>query len=121
MRKQVENTFKVSGFVGKDATVREFENASVARFSLAISRGEKDKDGKTQYQSAWVNVESWRKNEHKSSFDRIKKGEQLTLEGYFCPENWTDSDGVAHSRIILVATKFYPTPDKAEDGKGEGA
>lgn len=49
--KKIENTFAVTGFVGKDASIREFENASVARFSLAISKGEKDKDGKPQYTS----------------------------------------------------------------------
>ena len=31
--KKIENTFAVTGFVSKDASVREFENASVARFS----------------------------------------------------------------------------------------
>ena len=39
--KQIENNFVVSGFVGKDAEIRQFANASVARFSLAVSRQEK--------------------------------------------------------------------------------
>ena len=55
--KKIENTFAVTGFVGKDASIRDFENASVARFSLAISKGEKDKDGKTQYTSAFISIE----------------------------------------------------------------
>ena len=42
--KKIENTFAVTGFVGKDASIRDFENASVARFSLAISKGEKVND-----------------------------------------------------------------------------
>ena len=63
--KKIENTFAVTGFVGKDASIRDFENASVARFSLAISKGEKDKDGKTQYTSAFISIEAWRKNENK--------------------------------------------------------
>lgn len=33
--KKIENNFTVSGFVGKDAEIRQFANASVARFSLA--------------------------------------------------------------------------------------
>ena len=36
--KKIENTFAVTGFVGKDAEIRSFTNASVARFSLAIGR-----------------------------------------------------------------------------------
>ena len=36
--KKIENNFSVTGFVGKDAEIRQFANASVARFSLAVSR-----------------------------------------------------------------------------------
>lgn len=39
--KKMENTFAVTGFVGKDASIHQFSTASVARFSLAISRIEK--------------------------------------------------------------------------------
>lgn len=36
--KKMENSFAVTGFVGKDASIHQFTTASVARFSLAISR-----------------------------------------------------------------------------------
>ena len=36
--KKIENNFVVTGFVGKDAEIRQFTNASVARFPLAVSR-----------------------------------------------------------------------------------
>ena len=39
----------------------------------------------------------------------------LTVEGYFKPEEWSDQEGVKHSRVLLVATKFYEAPDKDED------
>ena len=35
--KKIENSFAVTGFIGKDAEIRSFETASVARFSLAVS------------------------------------------------------------------------------------
>ena len=35
--KKIENSFVVSGFVGKDASIHQFSTASVARFSLAVS------------------------------------------------------------------------------------
>lgn len=35
--KKIENNFVVTGFVGKDAEIRQFTNASVARFPLAVS------------------------------------------------------------------------------------
>ena len=102
--KKIENNFTVSGFVGKDAEIRQFANASVARFSLAF-----------------MNMEAWRKNEHTESFDKLTKGTLLTVEGFFKPEEWTDKDGVKHSRIIMVATKFYECPDKEETPAEEPA
>ena len=76
--KKIENSFVVSGFVGKDASIHQFSTASVARFSLAISRTEKNGE-ETNRTSAFMNVEAWRKNENTSSFDRLVKGTLLTL------------------------------------------
>lgn len=98
--KKIENNFTVSGFVGKDAEIRQFANASVARFSLAVGRQEKNGE-ETNRVSAFMNMEAWRKNEHTESFDKLIKGTLLTVEGFFKPEEWTDKDGVKHSRIIM--------------------
>ena len=93
--KQIENNFAVSGFVGKDAEIRQFANASVARFSLAVSRQEKNGE-EAKRVSAFINVEAWRNNANTESLTQITK------------------DGVKHNRIVMVANKFYPTPDKTE-------
>ena len=111
--KKIENTFVVTGFVGNNAEIRQFTNASVARFSLAVSRQEKNGE-ETNRVSAFMNMEAWRKNENTSSFDRLVKGALLTVEGYFKPEEWQDAEGVKHSRVILVATKFYEAEEKEE-------
>ena len=64
-------------------------------------------------------MEAWRKNENVESFDKLTKGAMLTVEGYFKPEEWSDQEGVKHNRVLLVATKFYETPDKEEAPKEE--
>ena len=113
--KKIENSFAVTGFIGKDAEIRSFETASVARFSIAVSRADKTGE-ETSYVSAFMGIEAWRKNEAVDSFDVLKKGELITVEGYFKPEEWTDSKrGEKRNRIIMVATKFYPTPEKEEE------
>lgn len=113
--KKIENSFVVSGYVSNDAQIRSFETASVARFSLTVSRPEK-KGEETVYTSAFIPVEAWRKNEAADSFDRIKKGELLTVKGYFKPEEWTDSEtDKKRNRIVMVAVEFYPTPEKEEE------
>ena len=99
--KKIENNFVVTGFVGKDAEIRQFSTASVAR------------------SSAFMNIEAWRKNESIDSFDRLTKGAMITIEGYFKPEEWQDSEGVKHNRVVLVANKFYETPDKEETPEPE--
>ena len=115
--KKIENSFVVSGFVANEAQVRNFETASVARFSIAVSRSEK-KGEVTTYTSAFLAVEAWRKNEAADSFDRIKKGEHLTVKGYFKPEEWTDSaTGQKRNRIVMSAVEFYLTPEKEEEAK----
>ena len=111
--KKIENNFAVTGFVGKDAEIRQFSTASVARFSLAVGRTEKNGEESTRT-SAFMNIEAWRKNESIDSFDKLTKGAMITVEGYFKPEEWQDGEGVKHNRVVLVANKFYETPEKEE-------
>ena len=102
--KKIENNFAVTGFVGKDAEIRQFSTASVARFSLAVGRNEKNGEETTRT-SAFMNIEAWRKNENRDFFDCLTKGAMITVEGFFKPEEWTD-------QVVLVASRFYMTPDK---------
>ena len=78
--KKIENNFVVTGFVGKDAEIRQFTNASVARFPLAVSRLENNGE-ESKRVSAFMNFEAWRKNENTGSFDQLTKGTMLTAEG----------------------------------------
>ncbi len=111
--KKIENNFTVTGFVGNDAEIRKFTTASVARFSLAVSRQEKNGEEPNRV-SAFINMEAWRKNEHTESFNKLSKGTLLTVEGYFKPDEWTDQQGTKHNRIVFIANKFYEALDKEE-------
>ena len=113
--KKIENSFAVTGFIGKDAELRSFGTASMARFSIAVSRADKT-GGEISYVSAFMGIEAWRKNEAGASLDILKKGELITVEGYFKPEEWTDSkSGEKRNRVIMVATRFYPALEKEEE------
>ena len=114
--KKIENSFAVTGFVAKDAEIRQFTNASVARFPLSVARQEKNGED-TKRVSAFVNMEAWRKNENADSFDVLTKGTLLTVEGYFKPEEWADKDGVLHNRIVMVAV----LPGRRKGGRTCGA
>ena len=110
--KKIENSFAVTGFIGKDAEIRSFETASVARFSIAVSRADKTGE-ETTFVSSVMKVEAWSKMEDRYAFWILQKDVLITVEGYFKPEEWTDSkSGEKRNRIVMVATKFYPTPEK---------
>lgn len=111
--KKMENNFAVSGFVAVDAQVNKFDTTSVARFPLSISRKE-TVNGQEVRKSALANVEAWRKNENTAEFECMKKGNLVTVEGYFKPEEYTDKDGKTHQKIIFNAVKVYLTPEKEE-------
>lgn len=104
-----KSNFTVSGFVGRDAEIRQFTNNSVARYPICIKRTEKNGD-KEEKVSAFLNIESWRNNSEVADFDILKKGNLVELEGFFKPDEWTDNEGVKHNRVILVATSFKVVP-----------
>ena len=114
--KKIQNSFAISGIIGKDAEIRQFANNSVARFSVAIVRNEKDGEDNKRT-SAFIQVEAWRKNEKAETFNVLKAKTHSTVEGYFRPEEWTDKDGKKQQRVTLVANKFYETPDKEEESE----
>ena len=111
------NNFAVTGFVGQDAKINKFENNSVARFGLCIARTEKV-NGEEKRKSAFLNIEMWRKNENSASFDLLKKGNRITVEGYCKPEEY-EKDGAKHQGITFVATKVS-TGDEENTDTQEG-
>ena len=109
--KKIENSYEVTDFIGQDAEIRQFTSSSVAKFSLAVSLTE-TVGGETKRVSAFMAVEVWRKNES-ASFELLKKGQIITIHGYFKPEEWSDDKG-KHNRMVMVATEVVATPEKEE-------
>ncbi len=102
----VNNTV-VRGFIATEPVVRNFAEASVIRFALAVrTKSTSKKSGETTSQSSLITVEKWAKNTNLSSFEAIKKGRLVEVKGTLKPNEWTAADGSHRSRIILGA-KFY--------------
>lgn len=102
----VNNTV-VRGFIATEPVVRNFAEASVIRFALAVrTKSTSKKSGETTSQSSLIAVEKWAKNTNLSSFEAIKKGRLVEVKGTLKPNEWTAADGSHRSRIILGA-KFY--------------
>ena len=55
-------------------------------------------------------------NEAIDTFEVLKKGTLITVEGFFKPEEWFDQETKRkRNRIVFAGVKFYPTPEKEEE------
>lgn len=109
------NSFEVTGFIVNDANVNKFDNAAVARFGLAIARTE-GKDDKKKRTSAILNIEIWRSNKNAADLDLLKKGQRITVKGFFKPEEYT-KDGKNVSRIVFAGTEITTGDDENTETK----
>lgn len=109
----MENSFKISGYVGY-SEVTEFKTASLCRFSIAVHRTEKGSNVRT---SAFMNAQAWAKNEDAKKFDILTKGNLVTVEGYFKPEEWTDKEGKKNNRIVLMISNLSLIEAKSTENK----
>ena len=53
-------------------------------------------------------------NNNSTDFELLAKGNRVSIQGYFKPEEWTDNKGVKHNRIIMVAKSINAADDKPE-------
>ena len=112
------NSFEVTGFIVNDAKVNKFENASVARFGLAIARTE-GKDDNKKRKSAILNVEIWRSNKNTADLDLLKKGNRITVKGFFKPDEY-EKDGKTVSHIVFAGTEITTGDEEETTDKQEG-
>ncbi len=106
------NNFTISGFVVKDAEVKNFEKSSIARFGLSFKTSEKN--GNTEVvKSAIVNIETWIKNDDVATQELLKKGSLIKIEGFFKADPYT-KDGKSVNQYRLVATKIEQVQKKAQ-------
>ena len=103
------NSFEVTGFIVNDAKVNKFNNASVARFGLSIARTE-GKDENKKRTSAILNVEIWRSNKNAADLDLLKKGNRITVNGFFKPDQY-EKDGKTIQHIVFAGTEITTGDD----------
>ena len=106
------NSFEVTGFVCNDAKANEFKNATVARFGLSVARTE-GKDDKKKRTSAILNIEIWRSNKNTADLALLKKGNRITVKGFFKPEEY-EKDGKTVQKIVFRGTEITTGDDEEE-------
>lgn len=97
------NNFTVTGYVCKNAKLKNFEKAAIARFGIIIKHTE-HRGNETITVSSILSLETWVKNDDTATLELLKKGKEITVEGFFKPENYS-KDGKNVTVLKNIATK----------------
>ncbi len=106
------------GNLGKDPEVRQFENNSVANFSLATSETYTDKTGEKKTLTEWHNVSVWGRGAEVVE-KYLKKGSKVYIEGKITYRKYQDKDGVDRYSTDIKADTFKFL-DSREGGNSSG-
>ena len=112
------NNFSVTGYICKDADVKNFDKAAIARFGIIIKHAE-HWGNETVTVSSILSLETWVKKEDTATLELLKKGKEVTVEGFFKPESYT-KDGKNVTVLKNIATKVTAfVRAKKQDGPKE--
>ena len=86
------NKIMLIGNLGRDAETRfTTNNLSITNFSIATTRGFKDKDGNWQNETTWHNVTGFNLSDYYK--DNLRKGKKFYIEGRISKRDYNDKDG----------------------------
>jgi len=111
------NKVMLIGNLGRDAEHRFTpSNIEVTSFSIATTRGVKNKDGGWNNETTWVNVTAFSLSDYVK--EALKKGKKLYVEGRLSIRDYTDKDGIKKHYTEVVAEKLIPL-EAREQSSGE--
>lgn len=116
--RNLKYTTTLTGFVGQDAILKEFEDSDlkIVAFPFAVDDSYKDKKGAIVKRTLWFTVERFFYTDKRSYFHEIfKKGKPFTLEGKVkgkaYPYKETKPNGDTHGcEMILTLNDFTSLP-----------
>jgi single-strand DNA-binding protein len=108
------NKIMLIGNLGRDAETRfTTNNLSVTNFSIATTRGYKDKDGNWQNETTWHNVTGFNLSDYYK--DNLKKGRKFYIEGRISKRDYNDKDGNKRTSTDVIAEKLIPLDSASSD------
>ena len=115
------NKVQLIGNLGKDPEIRFTpEGKQVAKFSMAVNRTFKNKEGDSIEDTQWFNIEAWT-GLAKVVEDHLKKGDRIYIEGRLKTESY-DKDGetkyftkVVVKEMIMLGSSRNGGADPDED------
>jgi single-strand DNA-binding protein len=84
----------VSGKLGQDATVKEFDNQrAVIEFSVASNSFYRDKNGEKIQDTQWHTCKKFTKEVNQKFVDLLKKGASVLVSGSLMYNQWEETAG----------------------------
>lgn len=109
------NKVFISGNLTRDPELRDVNGTELARFSVAVARKWRDKNGEQQKEVSYVDCTAWGKTAATIG-QYFTKGKPILIEGRLKQETWTGQDGAKRSKLGIVVESFQFVPD---GGRGE--
>lgn len=111
------NKIMLIGNLGRDAETRfTTNNLSITNFSIATTRGYKDKDGNWQNETTWHNVTGFNLSDYYK--DNLKKGKKFYIEGRISKRDYNDKDGNKRTSTDVIAEKLIPLETSRSESVG---
>lgn len=99
------NTVKLIGNVGREITMREFENGKVASFSLATNETYTNKNQEEVTNTTWHNVVAWGKLAYQCE-QLLSKGKFVSIEGKINYRQYLNKENQTVRITEIVAYKI---------------
>ena len=111
------NQVKIEGRLVDAPKIKFLENGSrVATMRLANNRYFKGRDDpEWKERNGYFDVQAW--NSLADSVSGLSKGQPVRIEGALGQDQWSDSDGKQHSRVLIEAGKVELRELKREKGQ----
>ena len=111
----------ILGRIGKDPTVRNAGNSTVAQFSVATESSYKDKSGEWQKNTDWHECVAWGKLADVVQ-KYVSKGDQIYLEGRLQTRSWDDKEtGQKRYKTEIIVSELCLLSGRKEEKQNSPA
>ena len=113
------NRVMLIGNLGRDAETRfTTNNLSITSFSIATSRGYKDKDGNWQNETTWHNITGFNLSDFFK--ENLKKGKKFYIEGRISKRDYNDKDGNKRTSTDIICERLIPLESTSSGSSDSG-
>jgi len=110
------NKIMLIGNLGKDPEFNVTSGGTpVAKFSLAVSRNTKTRNGERVKETDWFNIVAWRQLAEICE-KYLHRGSKVYIEGRLSQRKYTDKEGVQRTAIEVIANDMQMLDSKEASG-----